>query len=301
MQRFILLIVFVLINFGVFSVYSKPIYQGKVNAKFAKVYKSADINSIVLRTLTKGVLVSIIDEKGIFFQIEVNSNKGWAIKEEIDLINNDLEPLNETEPIDTQPVNESNNTEDVIIEQRNPNLIYNKINYGINTGLSFSKITGDYFSSSNSNFRIGFSIGAFAYYRFTEFLGFMAEINYINRGGKGKNDDGEDITLKFDYLEFPLLFRIDFDLTNNPFVYSGLSLNYIINKALITNDNTYIVDDLKKIDLGFIVGGGYKFNLYTNVFHFDLRYFRSFSSIHDAATQIDIKNNSIEFKIGIDL
>jgi len=205
MKRFFLLLTIALIFISTNFTYADDYYEGKVISQYCKVFESANTKSKVLRTLTKGVSVIITEDRGEFYHIRVNGNPGWALKKDIEILKDKLviTPNKQTdEPEEYQEpavVNDDEPVVQVIPYYNN----YKELTYGLKGGLSMSKLTGKYFNSSDSKYRIGLNFGGFLHYRFSEMFGFMTELNYVNRGGKGVDDNNQDVTVKFDYIELP--------------------------------------------------------------------------------------------------
>ena len=116
------------------------------------------------------------------------------------------------------------------------------------------------------------------------FLAFQPELLLVSKGAKGE-DSGTD-GLKLDYLEVPLLFRLQLDVGTGvtPHVYAGPYLGYQISSKVegISGD----CDDVpgvstKTVDVGGAVGGGLSFDVGGALLTTGVRYSFGVSKVAD--------------------
>lgn len=302
MKRLVCIIVIITALSGI-AISAQP-YEGRVEVQYGKVYERADTDSEVLRTLTKGVQVKVIEIGNDWCLVEVNERRGWILTRDISI---------------KSEGNEYNNvsTEEVKTDYEEPMKVYSAVplykvaEFSIKGGLSFAKLAGDDVMESfdnESETRMGLLGGLSFTYHFSPYIGLMPELLYAMKGGMS-NYDGEESTIHLNYFEIPVLLR--FSLGNNldsePFVNIGpvLSINHL--SVLEKDSGNNKIEDVKGTDIGIAIGAGVSKKFGNNSLFFEGRYTFSTGSIHDAdksgigdlSKQLDIKNQAIYLIIGI--
>lgn len=274
-------------------------YEAKVDVQYAKVYESKDTDSKILRTLTKGVDVLVLDIQDKWCYISTNDNKGWILKSDLKIVyerkvigikTNTDEPKTET-PVKTE--------EPVTIKKNQ----YSPLHYGLKAGLIASRLFGDYVNEDNSKIRYGLVAGGYTIYDITRNFGFQAEVLYAQKGGKGPIS-GSDVTIKFDYVEVPLMLRYQLEPENSFYFNFGFCFGVLVNNAMVTSSNTYIFQDLKKVDYGLVMSAGYQYTINDKLpLKFDIRYYYGLTTVNDDTNPnpVDVKNSALYFTVGIDL
>ena len=101
---------------------------------------------------------------------------------------------------------------------------------------------------------------------------------------------GGDITSTLNYLELPLLLRINFGQTLKLFAFGGPSVGYLLGGKY---ENDTFSEDVKEIyddlDVGVHVGAGIGFG----ALEIDVRYMAGLIDISDSANLTDVKNSGI--------
>ena len=77
----------------------------------------------------------------------------------------------------------------------------------------------------------------------------------------------------------------------NPFIFCGPALNL---NALAMN-SVGVLDNINRFDLGLIIGSGLSYRRIS----FDIRYDRGLIDFDNSADDIDLKNQTISFLLGI--
>lgn len=121
-------------------------------------------------------------------------------------------------------------------------------------GLNLSDMTGEYF---DGNMKVGLNAGVAAEYKFSSVFAVEPGIFYSMQGIKD-----EDVELKNDYINIPLLAKIYIKSGFNVFAGPQLGIN-ISEKALITDNNDVMItkktDEIRPLDLSLMMGIGYQF------------------------------------------
>ena len=117
------------------------------------------------------------------------------------------------------------------------------------------------------------------------------ELHWLQKGYKISDAAmGGDFTSTLNYLELPLLLRINFGETLKLFAFGGPSVGYLLGgkyeNDLFSEDVKDIYDDL---DVGVHVGAGIGFG----ALEIDIRYMAGLIDISDSADLTDVKNSGI--------
>jgi opacity protein-like surface antigen len=187
-------------------------------------------------------------------------------------------------------------------------LIWADLEIGVKGGFVSANYTGSDASSALDS-KAGFSIGGFADYDINERLTIQPELLVTTKGTKREKIETDEVGFGGDnfsmdqtltYVQLPLLIRYNFKSTDtvSPFVFAGPAAS--INTAAKTkienddDDDTYDNEDIRVIDVGFILGGGFEYNRFT----FDIRYDRSISKLYDYENPGKIYNSALSFLVG---
>lgn len=150
-------------------------------------------------------------------------------------------------------------------------MVYAQSVFGIKGGMNISRISGDD-AVASSDSHLGAHLGLIMKYNVMETLIFQPELLYTQKGYNYKysmNDIDYTIKNSFDYIELPLLIKLNVevgDVRFQPFV--GPAVSYLISakaKEKLSNDTTTITrtsdvsDDLNKLAFGFAVGAEFVF------------------------------------------
>ncbi len=113
------------------------------------------------------------------------------------------------------------------------------------------------------------------------------ELHWMQKGSTIADVNGDDISQTFNYLELPVLVRLNFGGSAKVFVLAGPSIGYLIG---VDSDIDNAKDLYEDIDYSMNIGAG----IGLGVFEIDVRYMWGLSDIADATHPSDaaIKNSS---------
>ncbi len=162
-------------------------------------------------------------------------------------------------------------------------------------GMSIGNLSSDdaLFESRSKG---GFVAGGFVNVAITSFLSVELQLLFIQKGAK-TTEAGEELTLKLDYLEAPLLGVVTFPSFGpvTPFVYAGpaVGLNVSATSARIGVEQDEDIDDeIRATDIAMTFGGGINVDGLT----LEGRYTQGVSSI--AEDQRDLRTRAFLFIAG---
>lgn len=147
----------------------------------------------------------------------------------------------------------------------------NNFKFGINGGINYPDIRGNQYAKYN-NFKVGFLFGVSLDYYLKENLSLRANINYERKikklqltyfSNEAEESGTENFREIFDYINVPLLIKYEFG-NSKFFVNGGPFINYLLNNEIepnYPNNDSDLVTEKKKIDLGLSAGIGTKISL----------------------------------------
>jgi hypothetical protein len=179
---------------------------------------------------------------------------------------------------------------------------------GIKIGLSMSSFGGDDRDIEKEGMpetRYGLGAGGFLTFGLGPNLALQPEVLYVMKGAKfGQDDDG--FTIKFAYLDVPVLFKYRFPTTGStrPSLYAGPvgSIKLTADARLIEDgiETKYDYSDyVKDSDFGMAVGGGLDFEMAGNTITFDLRHTFGLTEWPVEAERPSVKNNGWLALVGV--
>ncbi len=120
------------------------------------------------------------------------------------------------------------------------------------------------------------------------------EFHWLQKGGKLKDLNGNpgEVSRTFNYLEIPLLVKLNFGKPVGFFLLAGPSVGYLLNgtdKDMDGQTNDIDLDFYKRAEFGAHVGGGLGFG----PVRIDVRYIFGLTDIFDDSTDIQITNSSL--------
>lgn len=170
------------------------------------------------------------------------------------------------------------------------------INKGLKVGYNIADLSLD--PSSETSSRSSFAGGGYVELDLLGPIDFQAEVLYSPKGAKVKSE-GQEITVKGDYLEIPLLVKFQMPLlpTLSWNIHAGPSFGFKISEG--TDPKTDTNGDLfKSSDLGGAIGAGVKFSALISSVTVDARYTFGFNDV-SAQSDIKVKNNVFALLLGI--
>jgi hypothetical protein len=178
---------------------------------------------------------------------------------------------------------------------------------GFKGGLSLSTIGGSDAGSFDAEYRSGFGLGAFMAFALSDRLSVQPEISYLQKGLKS-SESGVDFTFALDYLEIPVLLRVDIPVegTIAPYFVVGPALSFKAGCEISGSDSgtevTFDCDEaemeVKALDFGGIVGVGLSVEAGPGDFLVQGRYNFGFTTLDDSEYEDDIKSRAFFFGVG---
>lgn len=165
--------------------------------------------------------------------------------------------------------------------------------FGIRGGGIISKTDFESTSpSENPESKIGVDLAILAAFPIGGgLLMLQPELHWLQKGYKIQDAlTGDNITSTLNYLELPLLLRVNFGGSIRVFAFAGPSIGYLLSGEISDGTNTRdAADYLDEVEysghLGLGVGLG--------TFEVDIRYMAGLSDISDTEDLSDVKNSSI--------
>lgn len=178
--------------------------------------------------------------------------------------------------------------------------------FGIKGGLNLANVIGDD-APDNASMKIGFVGGAFMSYNFTEIFAIQPEVLFSMKGAKGDNDLGDEESWKLNYLEIPVLFRVNLptDGKMDPFLCAGPAFGILMSAKAEDLD---VKDDMKTMDIGVVAAGGIGYQMESGTLSFEVRYEVGMTSVFnyddaqldewEMTDQPDVMNSVLSFMVG---
>jgi hypothetical protein len=141
-----------------------------------------------------------------------------------------------------------------------------------------------------------------------DFLSLQVTPMYLQKGGNAKVDfDFLDYTeYRADYLEIPILIRLNFDAGMiKPYLLAGPSLGFQLNSTYLNSDGEEvdISNDTKNLDLSLVLGAGLEIELDNLSLFGQLTYNHGLSNLDNSDGILDftdeIYTRSIGFYVGL--
>ncbi len=172
--------------------------------------------------------------------------------------------------------------------------------FGIKGGLASANLTGKDIDSVKA--KLGYT-GGIALTLGGNAICLQPEALYVQKGAK-YDFMGEDIEFKLDYIEIPILLRLNLSQgTSTPYIYGGPAFAFNISAKVSGTDSNGetveedIKDYVKDKDLGVVFGGGIDFGQFT----LEARYTMGLQTIdqsQDNEEEEEVKNATISVLVG---
>jgi hypothetical protein len=173
-----------------------------------------------------------------------------------------------------------------------------EISVGITGGLNIATVRGD--DVENWDSRTAAFFGGFVEYPFTPVVSIQPELLYTMKGAS-QTDDGDKATAKLNYVEIPVLLRVNIPMEGNvrPFLVAGPGIGFKLSSKVEVNSHEEDIEDVKGTDFGFIFGGGVSFPVGNYMMSVAARYELGLTSIDDSEDEDDVKNSVISIGAGL--
>lgn len=125
-------------------------------------------------------------------------------------------------------------------------------------------------------------------------LSISPEFHWLQKGGKIEDLQGSvgEVSRTFNYLEIPLLLKLNFGKDVGFFLLAGPSVGYLLNgtdKDMDGNTNDIDLDFYKRVEYGAHAGAGLSFG----PIRVDVRYIFGLNDIFDDTQDIEVTNSSV--------
>ncbi len=178
------------------------------------------------------------------------------------------------------------------------------IHKGIHAGLNLATLTGDDVDElfENKGSRSTTALGVFLGFQVGPIVTIQPEVLYMMKGAEF-DSAAVNITRKLDYIEIPILLKVNIPVQGNivkPSVFAGPALGIKVNaedelegEGISGTDER---EDIKNTDFGAVFGGSIGFAV-GSIAQFDLgvRYNLGLTSVDDSAAEGDVKNSVLSF------
>lgn len=176
---------------------------------------------------------------------------------------------------------------------------------GVVGGINFSNFANTFDGSSNTH--TAFALGIYFEQRDFDVAVFHPELLFSMKGASySAFVDGMKVNteVQCNYFEVPLLLklRIPTESAISPHLLFGPALGILLNSTMRVDKDSVLIekgtDNLKTLDLGLILSGGFAFPCGRGEMNVDLRYEIGFTAIDNSALGSDIKNSLVSLMLG---
>jgi opacity protein-like surface antigen len=185
---------------------------------------------------------------------------------------------------------------------------YCEVDFGVIAGVNSSSLKIEPAEDFDVEGRTTFGAGLFMNLQANDFLSLQVTPMYLQKGGNAKVDfDFLDYTeYRADYLEIPILIRLNFDAGMiKPYLLAGPSLGFQLNSTYLNSDGEEvdISNDTKNLDLSLVLGAGLEIELDNLSLFGQLTYNHGLSNLDNSDGILDftdeIYTRSIGFYVGL--
>jgi hypothetical protein len=156
-----------------------------------------------------------------------------------------------------------------------------------------ANLTGDV---DNNAMKLGFGLGAFITFSMSDMVAIQPELLYVMKGTKDDDDAAEK--LKLDYVQVPVLVKLNFQTASSfkPSVFAGPAVGILLSGKYGDVD---VKDGFKSTDFGLVFGVGAEIGAgATGAFTLDARYDLGLSNILEDAGDFSVKTSNIGLFVG---
>ena len=190
------------------------------------------------------------------------------------------------------------------------------IKKGLKLGVNYATLSGenmgdlDAYIGQDTKSKLAFCLGGYVTYKLNETFTIQPEVLYTMKGSTFRDEVGGEVLkvwINLTYLEIPVLARITIPSlgTFNPVLLAGPAFAIKLSGKLKTElegvTTEVNVEDMKGIDIGFIIGAGMDLGVEAfglGKLALDLRYTLGLSAISEFAND-DAKNRALSLMVGI--
>ena len=166
------------------------------------------------------------------------------------------------------------------------------LNTGMKLGLNYSKFIGKDIQGKGVNSIPGFSLGGFINYKLNDRFSLQPEVLITTKGSLINTVGDINLHNVFIYYEMPVLVKFTFPGNRRfkPVLFCGP----VVDVTCLTINDTDFPDDIRKIDLGFVLDAGIEFSKIS----LDIRYNQGLLNFDKSADDISLKNSTVSFIVG---
>jgi hypothetical protein len=177
-----------------------------------------------------------------------------------------------------------------------------EMSIGVTGGVNIATVAGD--DADDWDSRTAPFFGGFLEFPITPLVSIQPELLYTMKGATSTDEEGCDVTAKLDYIEIPILLRVNVPMEGSikPFLVAGPGLGFNSTAKMEYDGEEEDIEDVKSMDFGLIFGGGvgipvggdgsYMVSLFA-------RYELGLTTIDDSEEEADVKNRAISIGAGI--
>jgi len=182
---------------------------------------------------------------------------------------------------------------------------YAQVTGGFKIGVNFADLDesdDEADGDDNLDKRTGLAVGGFVDVPIAPGFSFQPEFLYSQKGAKFEDFDGEDVTIKYDVIQIPLLAKFNFGANDAPvqgFVVAGPGLAFRTKAEIdydVTNElDEDIEDETESFEFSGIVGAGVKFGMAS----VEIRYDHGFTNLNSVDDNFEIKSRTFSILFGV--
>jgi hypothetical protein len=181
------------------------------------------------------------------------------------------------------------------------------LSFGLKAGLNIADISGP---DSDSDTRTGLTGGLAVYLDLPVLpIGIESGLYYSQKGSSYSDSDefGDfDETLKLDYIEVPILARINFPTPGpiGPHLVAGPYIGFNINAQAEGTEDGFSYDEdisdlISSTDIGLMLGAGLDFSLGVTALNAQVRYSIGLTNVYDFDMDDTYRNSVFSLVVGI--
>lgn len=143
--------------------------------------------------------------------------------------------------------------------------------FGVKAGLNMANITGDL---KDTSMKIGMAGGAFLTYNITEMFAVQPEVLFTMKGAKGKDPDGAEGKWNINYIEIPVLLKVNLPTEGkiDPFLAVGPGIGILMSSKQSDGESVDVKDYTKSTNFGIIAGAGVGYQMEKATLSLEARY-----------------------------
>jgi opacity protein-like surface antigen len=188
-----------------------------------------------------------------------------------------------------------------------PPTLSGQTSLGFHGGLSMATLDGSGLEDMDPGYRNGFGLGAFLEVAISDKLSIQPELLYLQKGAS-ESSDGVDITFGVDFVEIPVLLRIDVPTDGSiaPYFLIGPAIGFKTGCEISAEGDGLEINvdcdeaeaTIKSMDFGGVAGAGLSIAAGSGNIHLGARYNYGLMSLDDSDLDEDVKSRAFSFLAG---